>query len=54
MEANETVVVTIEAFNSLTNLINFMSVKFDLFGKPLQEIIQSMKDIREENKVLKE
>lgn len=54
LEDKETMVLTIEAFNSLTNSVNFMSAKFDLFGKQLQEIIQSMKDIKEENKVLKE
>lgn len=46
--------LTNEAFNSLTNSVNFMSDKFDLFGKQLQEIMQSMKNIIEENKILKE
>lgn len=47
-------VLTNEAFNNLTDSVNVMSDKFDLFDKQLPEIIQSMKDIIVENKVLKE
>jgi hypothetical protein len=53
LEGNETEVLTNEAFNHLTNSVIFMSDKFDLFGKQLQEMIQSMDDIIEENKILK-
>lgn len=31
-----------------------MSDKFDLFGNQLQELIQSVKDMREGNRILKE
>lgn len=53
-EGNEAHVLPNESFNSLADLVNFMSKKFDVLSKQLQELILSMKDLREENKILKE
>lgn len=50
-EDNEAHVLINESFNSLTDSVNFMSEKFDVFSKQLQELILSMKDLREENKI---
>lgn len=40
--------------SDLTESVNFMRGKFDNFGKQLQEIVSSLKEMRDENKVLKE
>lgn len=51
-EANSNVLTNeSESFINLTDSINFMSGKFDTFGNQLQELLQSMKDLREENKI---
>jgi len=33
----------------LTDSVNFMSDKFDDFGKQIQDVISSLKEMREEN-----
>jgi hypothetical protein len=43
-----------ENFKNLTASVNFMSDKFDNFGKQIQEVLSSMKEMREENRFLKE
>lgn len=46
--------LTNENFKNLIDSVNFMSEKFDGFGKQLQELITSIKDMKEENQILKE
>lgn len=53
-EGYEAHVLTNESFKNLTDSVNFMSERFDVFNKQLHELILSMKDLREENKILKE
>lgn len=38
----------------LTDSVNFMSNKFDNFGEQIKDILTSLKEMREENKILKE
>lgn len=53
-EEIEAHIFTNDSFKNLTESVNFMSDKFDVFSKQLNELILSMKDLREENKILKE
>jgi len=53
MVGKETVVFTNESFSYFTDSVNFMSDKFNFFCKQLQEIIDSIKYIKEENSILK-
>lgn len=53
-KGNDAKEVTNESFVNLTDSVNFMSEKFDTFGNQLKELLQSMKDLREENRILKE
>lgn len=46
--------ITNENFNNLTDSVKFMSDKFDSFGTQLQELLSLVKEMREENRVLKE
>jgi len=43
-----------ETLSNLTELVKFMSNQFDMFGKQLSEILDSIKELKEENKSLKE
>lgn len=43
-----------ETINNLVDSVNFMSDKFDSFGKQLQELITTVNLIKEENSILKE
>ncbi|XP_060845463.1 uncharacterized protein LOC132925050 [Rhopalosiphum padi] len=43
-----------ETLSDLTNSVKFMSAKFDDFGKQLKEVLFSIKELNEENKLLKE
>jgi len=45
--------ITNENFNNLSDSVNFMSYKFDKFGAQLQELLSAIKEMREENRVLK-
>jgi len=51
---NEASGLTNELFRNLTDSLDFMSEKFDAFGNQLQELLQPMKDMRGENRILKE
>ncbi|VVC31128.1 Hypothetical protein CINCED_3A020810 [Cinara cedri] len=46
--------ITNDDFNNLTETVKFMSAKFDSFGTQLQELLSSVKQMREENQLLKE
>jgi len=52
-KVNEASVLTNESFSNLTDSVKFMSDKFDSFGEQLQELLKFMKDMREENRILK-
>lgn len=43
-----------ETLSDLTNSVKFMSAKFDDFGKQLKEVLLNIKELKEENKLLKE
>lgn len=43
-----------DKLSSLTDSVKFMSNQFDVFGKQLNEVLNSIKELREENKTLKE
>jgi len=43
-----------ETFKSLIESVNYMSDKFDSFGKQLQEMITTIKFMKEENQILRE
>jgi regulator of replication initiation timing len=43
-----------ENFKNLIESVNFMSEKFDSFGKQIQELITSVKNMKEENQILRE
>jgi regulator of replication initiation timing len=45
-------VLTNESFINLTDSVKYISDKFDSFGEQLQELLKSMKDMREENRIL--
>jgi len=45
---------TNENYNNLTDSVSFLSDKFDDFGKQLQELLYTVKEMREENRILKE
>lgn len=49
----EASMLTNESFINLTDSDKYMSDKFDSFGEHLQELVKSIKDMREENKILK-
>jgi len=44
---------TNENYNNLTDSVSFLSDKFDDFGKQLQELLLTVKEMREENRILK-
>jgi regulator of replication initiation timing len=52
-KGNKVSVLTNELFINLTDSGKYMSDKFDSFGEQLQELLKSMKDMREENRILK-
>lgn len=54
LERIDTHTLSNETFKSLIESVNFMSDKFDSFGKQLQEMITTIKYIKEENQILKE
>jgi len=43
-----------ETLSNLTESVKFMSNQFDMFGKQLSEVLDSIKELKEENKSLKE
>lgn len=43
-----------ENFKSLLDSVNYMSDKFDSFGKQIQEIVKTIKYMKEENQTLKD
>jgi len=43
-----------ETLSDLTNSVKFMSEKFDDFGKQLKEVLYNIKELKNENKLLKE
>lgn len=43
-----------ETLSDLTNSVKFMSAKFDDFSKQLKEVLYNIKELKEENNVLKE
>lgn len=43
-----------ETLSNLTESVKFMSNQFDMFGKQLSEVLNSIKELKEENKSLKE
>lgn len=47
-KGNEASMLTNESFSNLTDSVKYMSDKFDSFGEQLQELLKSMKDMREE------
>lgn len=54
VDNKEDPVLTNETFRNLINSVNFMSDKFDVYGNQMQELVKSIKKMREENKILKE
>lgn len=53
-QINPALSITNDDFNNLTESVKFMSAKFDSFGTQLQELLSSVKQMREENRLLKE
>lgn len=51
---SDTINVNNEIINNLVKLVNFMSDKFDSFGKQLQELVTTINNIKVENSFLKE
>lgn len=45
---------TNENYQNLTESVNYMSEKFDTFGKQIQEVLSTIKEMRKEKKILKE
>jgi len=45
---------TNENYQNLTESVNYMSEKFDSFGKQIQEVLSTIKEMRKENQILKE
>lgn len=45
--------LTNETFRNLIDSVYCTNDKFDTFGNQIQELIKSMKDMTEENKILK-
>jgi len=52
-KGNETNVLTNESFSNITDSVKYMIDTFDSFGEQLQELLKSMKNMREENRILK-
>jgi len=50
VDTKEDQMLTNESFRNFINSVNFMSDKFDLFGSRMQELVNSIKDMKEENK----
>lgn len=51
-KGNEASVLTNESFSNLTDSVKYMSDKFNSFGEQLQKLLKSMKDMKEENRIL--
>lgn len=53
MKSNESHTLSNETFKNLIESVNFMRDKFDSFENNLQEMVTTIKYIKEENQILK-